>query len=100
MTMNMSYCRFQNTLAAFKECTEDIGDMMEGRSEALSREERRACCQLAEEALTFLQLLCQASPNADWQDDDGTTIEDYDISDDAIESSVNAICETAGSDED
>jgi hypothetical protein len=29
MTINMSYCRFQNTLLAVKECAGDLGDMIE-----------------------------------------------------------------------
>lgn len=41
MGQNMSYCRFQNTLAALRECEDDFGS-----PEDLSAEERRARNQM------------------------------------------------------
>jgi phosphoribosyl-ATP pyrophosphohydrolase len=48
---NMSYCRFQNTLADFKECAEVIDET------GLSKDENRARIKLIEEAAEMLMSL-------------------------------------------
>lgn len=57
MGQNMSYCRFQNTLAALRECEEDFGS-----PENLSEEEQRARLRM----LKLMKRICD-----DQFDDDG-----------------------------
>jgi hypothetical protein len=45
MSMNMSYCRFQNTLAALRECEEALSDSGDPLAD-LSEEERKAAKRL------------------------------------------------------
>lgn len=99
MTINMSYCRFQNTLLAVKECAGDLGDMIEGRGEPLSREERKACVELAEEMIEFLRMLDDSSGGG-LSDDEDIRVGDLDCSTDRIENAVDSICATAGSEDD
>ena len=44
--MNMSYCRFRNTLNDLKDCQEALEEIMNGKGEALSPEELRAAKRL------------------------------------------------------
>lgn len=99
MTINMSYCRFQNTLLAVKECAGDLGDMIEGRGEPLSREERNAAVRLAEEMISFLQMLDETSLDG-LSDDPDTQVCELDCSDERIEAAIATICEMAGSEDD
>lgn len=46
MPMNMSYCRFQNTLEALRECVDAL-DEIDWEIEKLDSDERRAAKQLA-----------------------------------------------------
>ena len=46
MPMNMSYCRFQNTLKALRECVDAL-DEIDYDVEKLCSDERRAAKQLA-----------------------------------------------------
>ena len=46
MPMNMSYCRFQNTLEALRECVEAL-DEIDHDIEKLDSDERHAAQQLA-----------------------------------------------------
>ena len=46
MPMNMSYCRFQNTLEALRECVDAL-DEIDWEIEELDSDERRAAKQLA-----------------------------------------------------
>ena len=99
MTINMSYCRFQNTLLAVRECAGDLGDMMNGQGEPLSREERRACVALAEEMIEFLRMLDESSDSG-LSDDEDIRVGDLDCSTDRIENAVDSISAMAGSDDD
>ena len=96
MTINMSYCRFQNTLLALKECASDLGEMIEGQGEPFSREERRACVSLAEEMIEFLRMLDE-STGGGLSDDEDIRVSDLDCPTDRIEFAVDTICEMAGS---
>ena len=99
MTINMSYSRFQNTLLAVKECAGDLGNMIEAQGEPLSREERRACVNLAAEMIEFLRMLDDASGGG-LSDDEDIRVGDLDCSTDRIEHAVDTICATAGSEDD
>jgi len=44
---NMSYCRFQNTLAALRDCGDEL-ENIEGNLAELSKEEARAADRLIE----------------------------------------------------
>ncbi len=63
---NMSYCRFQNTLTDFKECSSVIEDMVEAHEEenqslrVLSADELKAAKELAMLAVYFLQVIVGA----------------------------------------
>jgi hypothetical protein len=46
MAMNMSYCRFENTLAALRECDEALADTGDDPFAELSEKERRAAKRL------------------------------------------------------
>ena len=99
MNINMSYCRFQNTLLAVKECAGDLGDMIEGQGEPLSREERKACVELAEEMIEFLRMLDESSGGG-LSDDEDIRVGDLDCSTDRIENAVDTISAMAGSEDD
>lgn len=99
MTINMSYCRFQNTLLAVQECSADLGNMLEGQGETLSREERRACVELAEEMIEFLRMLDECSSDG-LSDDEDICVVDLDCSTDRIKNAVDAISAMAGSEDD
>ena len=99
MAVNMSYCRFRNTLLAVRECAGDIGDMIEGRGEAFSREERKACVELAEEMIEFLQMLDESSGGG-LSDDEDIRVSDLDCSTDRIENAVDCVSAMAGSEDD
>jgi hypothetical protein len=58
MPMNMSYCRFENTLAALRECNEALADVMS--LDDLPESEARAARKLVK--------LC-ASIAGDWEHD-------------------------------
>ena len=99
MTINMSYCRFQNTLLAVRECAGDLGEMIDGQGEPLSREERSACVNLAEEMIEFLRMLDECSGGG-LSDDDDIRVGDLDCSTDRIENAVDSISAMAGSEDD
>ena len=99
MTINMSYCRFQHTLLAVKECAGDLGDMIEGRGEPLSREERKACVELAEEMIEFLRMLDESSGGG-LSDDEDIRVGDLDCPTERIENAVETISAMAGSEDD
>lgn len=99
MPINMSYCRFQNTLLAVKECAGDLGDMIDGHGEPLSREERRACVELAEEMIEFLRMLDDSSGGG-LSDDDDIRVGDLDCSTVRIKHAVDLISAMAGSEDD
>lgn len=54
---NMSYCRFQNTLADLRDCTSAIEDQLAGADEALSDSEAYAARKMIAEALNLLMLV-------------------------------------------
>ena len=54
---NMSYCRFQNTLADLFDCRQTLDEMRHGNVDPLSRKELLAAKALAQEAADLLQLL-------------------------------------------
>jgi|GEM_PF-2427740 len=58
MPMNMSYCRFENTLAALRECNEALADIM--NLDDLPEEEARAARKMVK--------IC-ASIAEDWEHD-------------------------------
>jgi len=99
MTINMSYCRFQNTLLAVKECSGDLGDMIEGQGEPFSREERKACVELVEEMVEFLRMLDDASGGG-LSDDEDIRVSDLDCPTDRIENAVDCVSAAAGSEDD
>lgn len=48
--MNMSYCRFENTLLALRECTEHLEDDLEDKFELRAREKLiKLCKEIAED---------------------------------------------------
>lgn len=59
MPMNMSYCRFENTLRALPECQDALENLFEGGDEArrLSDEETDAAQGLIKTCLDILQLV-------------------------------------------
>lgn len=63
--VNMSYCRFQNTLLALRECKQHLQEMANGAEEALSRDEKGACVELAKEAISFLRDLLENEVDKD-----------------------------------
>jgi hypothetical protein len=98
MTINMSYCRFQNTLLAVRECAGDLGEMIEGQGAPFSRSERKACIELAEEMIEFLRMLDEAS-GVGLSDDEDIRVGDLDCSTGRIELAVDSICEMAAIDD-
>ena len=46
MAMNMSYCRFENTLAALRECDEAMAESVQDPLDELSESERKAAKRL------------------------------------------------------
>ena len=46
MAMNMSYCRFENTLAALRECDEAMAESVHDPLDELSESERKAAKRL------------------------------------------------------
>jgi hypothetical protein len=46
MPMNMSYCRFRNTLIALRECEESFSDTMNNPLDELSEDEKKAAKSL------------------------------------------------------
>ena len=46
MAMNMSYCRFENTLAALRECDEAMAEIVQDPPDELSESERKAAKRL------------------------------------------------------
>lgn len=57
--INMSYCRFQNTLLALREAKNHLIDMSNGGEEPLSGDEKEACISLAQESISFLRDLLE-----------------------------------------
>ena len=57
--INMSYCRFQNTLQALKECSDAL-DGLCGELGELSAEERRAAIQLVRTCDAMARDYCDA----------------------------------------
>lgn len=56
--MNMTYCRYQNTLTDLRDCVQDIEERTEGgAAEMLSREEFEALAQIAIQAQHLLGLI-------------------------------------------
>ena len=77
--INMSYCRFHNTLLALREAKNHLIDMSNGGEEPLSGDEKEACINLLAEAADLLVMFdC-----------------DVDIQMDGIIDSVNLMCEQA-----
>lgn len=59
---NMSYCRFHNTLSAFRDCRAVIEEMMDGGDERpLSKDELVAARALAIEAAEFVAYLAEVA---------------------------------------
>lgn len=54
---NMSYCRFQNTLTDFEDCSTSLAEAFEGDLGKLSREELRAAIRLVEEARDLVNMV-------------------------------------------
>jgi len=52
---NMSYCRFQNTLSAFKDCYSEIKQAESFNDMDLSEDENHAMCRLAACARLYLE---------------------------------------------
>jgi hypothetical protein len=84
--MNMSYCRFENTLGDFKDCRRaaeslihDNGAGDEAGEAALSRDELAAAKGLAREALEFLTMLA---------DETGVALED--LTEDKMDNAFDA----------
>jgi hypothetical protein len=59
--MNMSYCRFQNTLGDLTECKEVLEGIGLGAEESLSPEELRAAIQLVMTCTDILQNLSEVT---------------------------------------
>jgi len=70
---NMSYCRFQNTLADFADCQIALTEMADGNEQPLSRNELMAAKALAQEAADLLQFLADYTGRSvdDLMDTDG-----------------------------
>lgn len=55
--MNMSYCKFQNTRLAFKDCLETLKGMEDHTEQPLSTAELMAAKALATQAFEFVEIL-------------------------------------------
>lgn len=59
--MNMSYCRYRNTLTDLGDCASDIEERINGgATDELSREEFEAACQLLRRAQSMLGAIREA----------------------------------------
>ncbi|WP_295455236.1 hypothetical protein [uncultured Thiodictyon sp.] len=71
--MNMSYCRFQNTLSALTDCAEHIRDLDPSDAHSNTGEERRARAQLLRTAADLLTELEIDDPSDPRQVEDAIT---------------------------
>jgi len=70
----MSYCRFQNTVLALKDCEGVLEEMVDGDPEPLSDEELGAAQQLVTSCLSIVQLLAERGSLEFLPDMDLTTV--------------------------
>ena len=64
---NMSYCRFHNTLMAFKDCYSVIDETQSFTEMNLSDDENRAMLQLANYARKFLERFEELQMEAEYE---------------------------------
>lgn len=58
---NMSYCRFENTLADFLDCVNEFNDMINGESKPLKGSERKSALTLLKEAVELISSVAEYS---------------------------------------
>lgn len=84
--MNMSYCRYRNTLNAMTDCANDLEERCNGdAADMLDHEEFEAACQLALQAQRLINLIRKT----------GTFDTDQDLTSDQIHDAIAAIDEDA-----